>query len=154
MWMWSWLKLRYQSLGEQQPKRAKRGAFEIPSSLPLRASFLGFFGLLLGAILALVLERLNRRIDTRPELAEACQLPIIAEVGFVPEKRRPTQDGALLLAGVWAESYRRVRSASSQSCEVFPGDCDRLIHLVFGFEKDFVDQGELRLARCLLRHMK
>lgn len=101
----------YQSLGEQQPKRAKRGAFEIPSSLPLRASFLGFFGLLLGAILALVLERLNRRIDTRPELAEACQLPIIAEVGFVPEKRRPTEDGALLLAGVWAESYRRVRSA-------------------------------------------
>lgn len=92
-------------------RSAKRGAFEIPSSLPLRASFLGFFGLLLGAILALVLERLNRRIDTRPELAEACQLPIIAEVGFVPEKRRPTEDGALLLAGVWAESYRRVRSA-------------------------------------------
>ena len=101
----------YQSLGEQQPERDKRGAFEVPNSLPLRASFLGFFGLLLGAILALVLERLNRRIDTRPELAEACSLPIIAEVGFVAEKRRPTSDGALVLTGVWAEAYRRVRSA-------------------------------------------
>ena len=101
----------YQTLGEQQPKRDKRGAFEVPNSLPLRASFLGFFGLLLGAILALVLERLNRRIDTRPELAEACSLPIIAEVGFVAEKRRPTSDGALVLTGVWAEAYRRVRSA-------------------------------------------
>ena len=101
----------YQSLGEQQPKRDKRGAFEVPNSLPLRATFLGLFGLLLGVILALVLERLNRRIDTRPELAEACPLPIIAEVGFVPPSRRPTADGSLILTGVWAEAYRRVRSA-------------------------------------------
>lgn len=101
----------YQSLGEQQPERAVRGAFEVPNSLPLRASFLGIVGLLLGLILALILERLNRRIDTRRELAEANSLPIIAEVGFVPEKRRPSDGGSLLLAGVWAESYRRVRSA-------------------------------------------
>jgi Mrp family chromosome partitioning ATPase len=101
----------YQSLGEQQPKRAQRGAFEVPNSLPLRATFLGLFGLLLGVILALVLERLNRRIDTRPELAEACPLPIIAEVGYVADKRLPSSDGSLILAGVWAEAYRRVRSA-------------------------------------------
>ena len=101
----------YQSLGEQQPKRDSRGAFEVPNSLPLRATFLGLFGLLLGVILALVLERLNRRIDTRPELAEACPLPIIAEVGYVPPARRPTADGSLILTGVWAEAYRRVRSA-------------------------------------------
>lgn len=101
----------YQSLGEQQPKRDKRGTLEVPNSLPLRASFLGIFGLLLGAIVTLVLERLNRRIDTRPELAEACSLPIIAEVGFVSDKRRPTTDDSLVLAGVWAEAYRRVRSA-------------------------------------------
>ncbi len=101
----------YQSLGEQQPNRDKRGAFEVPNSLPLRATFLGLFGLLLGMILALVLERLNRRIDTRPELAEACPLPIIAEVGYVSDKRLPSSDGALILAGVWAEAYRRVRSA-------------------------------------------
>ncbi|MBP8180575.1 MAG: hypothetical protein KAZ88_06250, partial [Acidimicrobiia bacterium] len=94
----------YQSLGEQQPKRASRGAFEVPNSLPLRATFLGLFGLLLGVILALVLERLNRRIDTRPELAEACPLPIIAEVGFVAANRRPTVDGSLMLTGVWAEA--------------------------------------------------
>ena len=101
----------YQSLGEQQPQRDKRGALEVPNSLPLRATFLGLFGLLLGVILALVLERLNRRIDTRPELAEACPLPIIAEVGYVPETRLPSADGSLILAGVWAEAYRRVRSA-------------------------------------------
>lgn len=101
----------YQSLGEQQPKRDKRGAFEVPNSLALRAGFLGLFGLLLGAILSLVLERLNRRIDTRPELAEACPLPMIAEVGYVAPNRRRTVDGALMLTGVWAEAYRRVRSA-------------------------------------------
>lgn len=101
----------YQSLGEQQPKRDSRGAFEVPNSLFLRATFLGLFGLLLGIILALILERLNRRIDTRPELAEACPLPIIAEVGFVAANRRPTADGSLILTGVWAEAYRRVRSA-------------------------------------------
>ena len=50
--------------------------------------------------------------------------------------------------------HRRVRSAGAQSCEVFPGDRNRLIHLVFGFEKDFVDHSELRLTRGLLRHMK
>ena len=101
----------YESLGEQAPRLASRSALEIPTSLPLRSALLGLLGLLLGAILALILERLNRRIDTRQELAAASPLPIIAEVGFVPERRRPTVDGALSLSGVWAEPYRRVRSA-------------------------------------------
>ena len=101
----------YESLGEQAPRLANRSALEIPTSLPLRSALLGLLGLLLGAILALILERLNRRIDTRQELAASSPLPIIAEVGFVPERRRPIVDGALSLSGMWAEPYRRVRSA-------------------------------------------
>ncbi|MBK7324193.1 MAG: CpsD/CapB family tyrosine-protein kinase [Candidatus Microthrix sp.] len=101
----------YESLGEQSPRLAKRSALEIPTSMPLRASLLGLLGLTLGVILCLILERTNRRIDTRRELADASDLPIIAEVGYVAESRRPEADGAIMLAGVWAESYRRVRSA-------------------------------------------
>ena len=101
----------YESLGEQSPRLAKRSALEIPTSAPLRASLLGLLGLTLGVILCLILERTNRRIDTRRELADASDLPIIAEVGYVAESRRPEADGAIMLAGVWAESYRRVRSA-------------------------------------------
>jgi Mrp family chromosome partitioning ATPase len=56
----------YQSLGEQQPEtgqaRGVRGAQQPAAA----GDISGLFGLLLGAILALVLERLNRRIDTRP----------------------------------------------------------------------------------------
>lgn len=60
----------------------------------------------------MLIERVNRRIDTREELAELINLPILAEIGYVRQKKRHQDpDGALLLTGVRAEPYRRVRSA-------------------------------------------
>lgn len=102
----------YQSLGPEAPHPAETGLISVPTSPPIRAGLLGLFGLMLGALVAIVIERLNRRIDTREELAEIVDLPIIAEIGFIPEKKRGHDgDGNLLLSGVWAEPYRRIRSA-------------------------------------------
>lgn len=102
----------YSSLGPEKPKPAASGLVSVPTSLPLRAMLLGSLGLLLGGLVAMVIERVNRRIDTREELAESIDLPILAEIGYLKaSKRAHEDDGVLKLEGIWAEPYRRVRSA-------------------------------------------
>lgn len=102
----------YESLGPEQPRPAASGLVSVPTSAPVRAALVGLLGLLLGGVVAMLIERVNRRIDTREELVEFTDIPILAEVGFLPEaKRRPNDDGSLRLEGVWSEPYRRVRSA-------------------------------------------
>lgn len=102
----------YESLGPEKPRPAATGLVNVPTSAPVRAGLLGLLGLLLGGVAAMVIERVNRRIDTREELAEVLDLPILAEIGHLRERRRAHDpDGTLLLDGVWAEPYRRVRSA-------------------------------------------
>lgn len=104
--------LPYETLGPETPKPAQSGLIDVPASKMARAGLLGFLGLLLGGGVVMLIERLNRRIDTREELVEITDLPILAEIGFVPEKRRAVDDrGRVALAGIWAEPYRRVRSA-------------------------------------------
>lgn len=104
--------LPYETLGPETPKPAQSGLIDVPASRTARALLLGFLGLLLGGGVTMLIERLNRRIDTREELVEITDLPILAEIGFVPEKRRAVDDrGRVALAGIWAEPYRRVRSA-------------------------------------------
>jgi len=102
----------YESLGPEEPHPAATGLVSVPTSLPVRAALMGLLGLLLGAGVAVVIERVSRRIDTRDELVEVVDLPILAEIGFLKEaKRAHDADGVLALEGVWAEPYRRVRSA-------------------------------------------
>jgi len=102
----------YETLGPEEPRPASTGLVSVPTSAPVRAGLLGFLGLLLGGVVAMAIERLNRRIDTREELADATALPILAEIGFLREQKRSRDsDGSLALEGVWAEPYRRVRSA-------------------------------------------
>lgn len=102
----------YESLGPEEPRPAASGLVSVPTSLPVRAALMGLLGLLLGAGVAVVIERVSRRIDTREELVEVVDLPILAEVGFLKEaKRTHDSDGVLKLEGVWSEPYRRVRSA-------------------------------------------
>ncbi len=85
---------------------------EVPASAPARAALLGLLGLLFGAALVMVLERMGRLIDTREELAEVCDLPILTEVPFLSRKQRSeAADGKLSLTGAWAEPFRRLRSA-------------------------------------------
>lgn len=102
----------YQSLGVETPKPAESGLIDVPASRTARAALVGFIGLLLGSGLVMLIERIARRIDTREELVEITDLPVLAEIGYVPSKRRAVDPaGRVTLSGVWAEPYRRVRSA-------------------------------------------
>ena len=104
--------LPYDTLGPETPRPAQSGLIDVPASKTARATLLGFLGLLLGSGLVMLIERLNRRIDTRDELVEITDIPILAEIGYVPERRRAVDaSGQVSLSGVWAEPYRRVRSA-------------------------------------------
>lgn len=102
----------YESLGPEEPRPAQTSLIDVPAGKPARAALVGLLGLLLGAGLVMLIERVNRRIDTRDELVEITDLPVLAEIGFVPERRRAVDaHGRVALAGIWAEPYRRVRSA-------------------------------------------
>lgn len=102
----------YETLGPEAPRLAESGLLSVPTSVPVRTGLIGLLGVLLGAVVAMVIERVNRRIDTRDELTEVIDVPILAEIGFIPEgKRSHSDDGTLLLEGVWSEPYRRIRSA-------------------------------------------
>ena len=76
----------YESLGSERPRLTSGGILKIPTSPPLRAGLLGFLGLSLGAIVVLIIERIQRRIDTRDELAQLVELPVLAEIGLIPRR--------------------------------------------------------------------
>lgn len=102
----------YSTLGPELPKPAPTSIIGVPTSKVVRGALGGVLGLLLSAVLVMIIERLNRRIDTRDELAEITDIPVLAEIGWLPEDRRGRDDeGRVALSGVWAEPYRRVRSA-------------------------------------------
>lgn len=102
----------YTTLGPERPKPASTGLIGVPTSKLVRGWIGGLLGLLLGGALVMIVERLGRRIDTREELAEVTDLPVLAEIAYLPEKRRGSDaEGRVALSGVWAEPYRRVRSA-------------------------------------------
>lgn len=102
----------YIPLGPQSPTRAQSTLLAVPTAAWFRAGLLGALGLLLGIGLVMLLERAHPRIDSREELAEATDLPILAEIGHLAERQRPRDaEGRVVLNGVWAEPYRRVRAA-------------------------------------------
>lgn len=102
----------YEALGPETPRPAATDLIEVPASAKARAALIGFLGMLFGAGLAMVLERMGRLIDTRDELAEVCDLPILTEVSFLSSRQRSvTAGGRLMLNGGWAEPFRRLRSA-------------------------------------------
>ncbi|MBX7070529.1 MAG: hypothetical protein K1X38_14165 [Microthrixaceae bacterium] len=102
----------YSTLGPEPARPAPTSIIGVPTSKIVRGALGGILGLLLGAILVMIVERLNRRIDSRDELAEITDIPVLAEIGWLPEGRRGRdEEGRVALAGVWAEPYRRVRSA-------------------------------------------
>jgi polysaccharide biosynthesis transport protein len=82
-----------------------------PSSpKPIRSGALGLaLGLLLGCVLALVRERLDRRLRDPEEIESALGLPVLASV---PESRalRDPESGARALPAVEAESFFLLRA--------------------------------------------
>lgn len=102
----------YNALTPSAPVLAESGLISVPTSITVRVVLMSLLGLLLGGVATVVLERVNRRIDTREELAEAIDLPILTEIGHIKSKRRQQlEEGLMRLEGSWAEPYRRVRSA-------------------------------------------
>jgi Mrp family chromosome partitioning ATPase/capsular polysaccharide biosynthesis protein len=102
----------YSTLGAELPKVDQPELLSVPQNPLFRAGLLGGTALALAALLVLIIERVNQRIDTREELAAVTTIPIIAEIGHLPPKRQTFRsDGRIRLDGVWAEHYRRIRSA-------------------------------------------
>jgi Mrp family chromosome partitioning ATPase/capsular polysaccharide biosynthesis protein len=82
-------------------------------STSARAVLGGFLGLLLGIGLALLFERLDRRVRTRAEAEDAFMLPVLAEVPQL-DKRQERQFEVVAASAPlsrYAEAYRAVRSS-------------------------------------------
>ncbi len=88
-------------------------AFTPPASRASRIPLFAGIALGLGAALALLLERLDTRIRTRPEAEEAFGLPVIGEVLLLDRRLRRTRAIVSLLRprSPEAESYRSLRTA-------------------------------------------
>lgn len=87
--------------------------FAPPSSRGGRIALAALVGLLLGVVLALVLERVDRRLRSREAVEDITSLPVVAEVPVLP--RRSRRDWSIQVvsapAGAVAEAYRSLRSA-------------------------------------------
>ena len=91
-----------------KPKSAGLG---VPASRPVRTAGAALLGLVLGAILAVLVERVDPRITLRSGAERAFRLPVVGEVPYAKKRRRydvlTVSDPS---SGV-AEAYRAVRAA-------------------------------------------
>lgn len=88
-------------------------AFSPPSSRSGRIGLAALLGLVFGLVLALVLERVDRRLRTREDVEDVTSLPVVAEIPVLPRRaRRDWSVSAVTTpAGSVAEAYRSLRSA-------------------------------------------
>lgn len=94
------------------PNQSTSG-FVIPPDRNIRTALAAALGLLFGLALALLLDRLDSRLRTREEIAQALRLPIIGDVPRLkPAERTP---GTILSVSkplsVYADGYRAARTA-------------------------------------------
>jgi capsular exopolysaccharide synthesis family protein len=89
------------------------GAFAAPTNPLARLGISALLGLLLGAALALVIERLDSRLRTREQVEESFGLPVLAEVPALPLGQRGKRAilSADMPASATAEAHRSLRSA-------------------------------------------
>ena len=94
------------------PNRSTTG-FVIPPDRNIRTALAALVGLLFGLALALLLDRLDSRLRSRQEVADALRMPVIAEVPRL--KRSDRADGTILTLtkplSVYADGYRAARTA-------------------------------------------
>ncbi len=88
------------------------GGIAPPASLPGRLLLFGGIGLLLGALVALIVDRLDTRLRNRKHVEEAFNLPVIAEI---PRIRRGLSRRSSVVVtsdpgSLVAEAYRSLRS--------------------------------------------
>jgi capsular exopolysaccharide synthesis family protein len=91
------------------------GGIAPPSSVPGRLLLFGGLGLLLGALVAIVVDRLDTRLRNRSHVEEAFNLPVIAEVPKI--RNRLARASAPVITrdpgSLVAEAYRSLRSTLS-----------------------------------------
>jgi capsular exopolysaccharide synthesis family protein len=89
------------------------GGFTPPSSHKGRLTIGGMVGLILGCVLALVLERIDTKLRTRAAVQEAFGVPVVADVPHVPRGLRTKRSTVVVTApgSEAAEAYRTLRSA-------------------------------------------
>jgi capsular exopolysaccharide synthesis family protein len=89
------------------------GAFTPPTNPWARLGISAVLGLLLGAALALLVERLDSRLRTREQVEESFGLPVLAEVPALPLGQRGKRAilSADMPASATAEAHRSLRSA-------------------------------------------
>ncbi len=92
---------------------ASTSGFVIPPDRTIRTALAAGLGLLFGLALALLLDRLDSRLRTRGEIAQALRVPVIGEVPRL--RRRERGDGKILTLsqplGTYADGYRAARTA-------------------------------------------
>lgn len=117
---------RLQALQEQGPATSSLATLEeavaipniatgspVPTSRTGRLGLAGLVGLLLGAGLVLVVDRLDTRVRTREDVEAVTGIAVITEVPRIDRAERKTREvtTAVHPAGAVAEAYRALRSA-------------------------------------------
>ncbi|MGI8686891.1 MAG: tyrosine-protein kinase family protein [Acidimicrobiales bacterium] len=90
--------------------RPRSAGLTVPAGRPGRTAAAGLLGLILGAVVALVVERVDPRITLRAGAERAFKLPVVAEVPFSRTRRYDVLTASDPSSAV-AEAYRAVRSA-------------------------------------------
>ena len=86
------------------------GGLSAPKSRPVRMVLFGGLGLLLGAAMALVLDRIDTRIRSKDDAEAVSGLPVLAQIPFIPRRHRHELISATRPASPFAEAYRNLRS--------------------------------------------
>jgi len=97
-------------------------SFAPPSNPVARLGIAALLGLVLGAALALVVERLDSRMRTREQVEDAIGLPVLAEIPALPRNHHSGVLSASRPASVVAEAFRALRSSVLL---MSPGRADR-----------------------------
>jgi capsular exopolysaccharide synthesis family protein len=75
-----------------RPSLQSSAGLQPPSSTAARVIVAAILGLLAGIVIALVVDRLDQRIRTREGAEKAFDLPVLAEIPFVPRWKRKAND--------------------------------------------------------------
>ncbi|MGH9178403.1 MAG: hypothetical protein ACRD0N_07605 [Acidimicrobiales bacterium] len=89
----------------------KGAGFGVPASRPARAAGAAILGILFGALIVFVVERVDPRINLRAVAERAYRLPVVAEVPFSARRRRTDILTVTEPSSGVAESYRALRAA-------------------------------------------
>jgi capsular exopolysaccharide synthesis family protein len=101
------------TLEEAVPIAVSRGGFQAPSTRSGRMALGTVLGLLLGAGIAILLERIDTRLRTKEEAEGTIELPVLAEIPVLsrPQQRRREVETILRPSSSSAEAYRGLRAS-------------------------------------------